>query len=175
MCAKSQQALDALVCGYSTANRKAKVMVMFKAYFDDSSSDEGSKTLLLAGCVQRYSVWADFSMSWEAELARFPSIHHFHMREARKLQGEFAGWKAHVRDAKIRRLAQVAASYEPWTITAWISRKEHDAVLKSVAPYLLRQPYVSLFYAVILKLAHWHHAMGLTPSAITQNRPIVIT
>jgi len=29
-----------MVCGYGKANRNAKKMVMFKAYFDDSSSDE---------------------------------------------------------------------------------------------------------------------------------------
>jgi hypothetical protein len=109
-CANSQQALDAMVCGYSQATRAAKVMVMFKAYFDDSASDEESRTLLLAGCVQKYSIWANFSVGWEAVLAENPSIKYFHMREARKLEGEFARWKAKDRDAKIKRLAEVAAS-----------------------------------------------------------------
>ena len=162
VCAESQQALDSLVCGYSKEHRDAKVMVMFKAYFDDSGSDEGSKTLLLAGCVQKYSVWANFSLGWEAGLAESPSIKYFHMREARKLEGEFNGWKAKHRDAKIRRLAEIAASYNPWTITAWISRAEHDAILKPIAPFMARQPYMDLFYAVILKLAQWHHDDGVT-------------
>jgi hypothetical protein len=159
---KSQQALDSLVCGYGKAVRDAKVMVMFKAYFDDSCGDERSKTLLLAGCVQKYSVWANFSMSWEAGLAESPRIRYFHMREARKLEGEFAGWKAKDRDAKIRLLAEIAASYNPWTITAWISRTEHTAILKPIAPFMLQQPYFDLFYAVILKLAEWHYEDGVT-------------
>jgi hypothetical protein len=160
--AKSQQALDALVCGYSKENRASKVIVMFKAYFDDSTNDDGSKTLVLAGCVQKYSVWANFSIAWEAALAEHPSIRHFHMREARALDGEFARWKARDRDNKITRLAKVAANYRPWTITAWISRKEHTAILKPIAPFMLRQPYLPLFYAVILKLAQWHHDDGVT-------------
>lgn len=162
MVSKSQQALDSIVCGYGKANRDSKVMVMFKAYFDDSGSDEGNKTLLLAGCVQRYSVWANFSIEWEAVLATEPSIRYFHMREARKLEGEFAHWKAKNRDAKIRRLAELAANYRPWTITAWISRKEHDAILRPIAPFLLRQPYLSVFYAVIITLARWHYDDGVT-------------
>jgi hypothetical protein len=161
-CAKSQQALDAMVCGYSQATRAAKVMVMFKAYFDDSASDEESRTLLLAGCVQKYSIWANFSVGWEAVLAESPTIKYFHMREARKLEGEFARWKAKDRDAKIKRLAEVAASYNPWTITAWISRKEFDAILKPIAPFTLRKPYLLLFYAAILKLAQWHYDDGVT-------------
>jgi len=159
---KSQQALDALVCGYGRSNRNAKVLVMLKAYFDDSCGDEGSRILLLAGCVHRYSVWADFSIGWEAALAASPSIRYFHMREARNLTGEFLRWKGRDRDAKIRMLADVVRSYEPWVVFAWISRAEHDAVLKPVAPHVLRQAYFLLFYAVIVKLAHWHHAMGVT-------------
>jgi hypothetical protein len=160
--AKSQQAIESLLCGYGKAVRDAKVAVMFKAYFDDSGSEEGGKTLLLAGCVQKYSVWANFSLGWEAGLAQSPSIKYFHMREARKLEGEFSGWKAKDRDAKIRHLAEIAASYDPWTITAWISRAEHDAILKPIAPFMIRQPYMDLFYAVILKLAQWHHVDGVT-------------
>jgi hypothetical protein len=159
---KSQQALDSLVCGYGRAIRDAKVMVMFKAYFDDSYGDEESKTLLLAGCVQKYSAWANFSLGWEAGLAACPSIRYFHMREARKLEGEFAGWKATDRDEKIRRLAEIAASYKPWTIIAWISRAQHAAILKPISPFMLRQPYLALFYTVILKLAEWHHEDGVT-------------
>lgn len=135
---------------------------MFKAYFDDSSSDEGSQTLLLAGCVQKYSVWADFSIAWEAALVEEPSIKYFHMREARKLVGQFARWKAAARNAKIKRLATLVARYEPWTITAWVSRKEHDAILRPITPFLLQQPYFSVFYAVIIKLAHWHYDLGVT-------------
>ena len=135
---------------------------MLKAYFDDSCGDEGSKTTLLAGCVHRYNEWANFSMSWEAALASSPSIRYLHMREARSLSGEFARWKACYRDAKVRSLASVIRDYEPWVIVAWMSRSEHDAVLKPVSPYVIRQAYFLLFHAVIVKLAHWHHAMGVT-------------
>jgi hypothetical protein len=158
----SQQALEGLVCGYGKENRDAKVLVMLKAYFDDSCGEEGSRTMLLAGCVHRYKVWANFSMSWEAALASSPSIRYLHMREARSLTGEFERWKAADRDKKLRTLAGVIRDYEPSLMFAWLSRSEHGAVLKPVAPHMLGQAYFLLFYAVIVKLAHYHHAMGIT-------------
>ena len=51
--------------------------------------------------------------------------------------------------------------YEPWVILAWLSRSEHDTLLKSVAPYAIRQVYFLLFYAALVKLAHWHHPLGI--------------
>jgi hypothetical protein len=150
-----------MVCGYGKASRDAAVMVMFKAYFDDSCSDGDNKILVLAGCVQSYKVWADFSISWEAALVRTPSIRHFHMRDARHLEGEFKRWKAKDRDEKIHFLATVVETFRPWTIVAWVSRKEHDTIVKPIAPSMINHAYFDLFYAVILKLAHWHEDMGI--------------
>lgn len=154
--------IDSIVCGYGKANRDAALMVMFKAYFDDSCSDQDQKTLVLAGCVQRYNVWADFSLSWEAALINSPGIRYLHMREARSLTGEFHGWKAEERDRKIYHLARIIEAFQPWAITVSVSRKEHDAVLKPNTPYMVRHAYFTLFYTVILKLAHWHLGMGMT-------------
>lgn len=161
MVCKSQEALSALVYGYVKANRDSAIMVMFKAYFDDSCGDEENRILVLAGCVQSYKVWADFSLAWEAALAQSPGIKHFHMREARKLVGEFDRWKAEDRDNKIRFLASIIENFRPWTIAVWVSRKEHDAIVKPISPYMISHAYVSLFWAVILKLAHWHQLKGI--------------
>jgi len=136
-------------------------MVMFKAYFDDSCGDEESKILVLAGCVQSYRVWAHFSFAWEAALAQPPSIKHFHMREARKLVGEFNRWKGEDRDNKIRFLASIIENFRPWTIAVWVSRKEHDAIVGPISPFMIRHAYISLFWGVILKLAHWHQHRGI--------------
>jgi hypothetical protein len=113
VCAKSQyrvgsSALDALVCGYAPRWRVQKQFaIMNQGFSDDSMSGEGEKTLLLAGCVKQYSVWADFCFDWEAALAREPSIKYFKMREARQLIKEFDGWTAPDRDDKIRSLAKI--------------------------------------------------------------------
>ena len=74
---------------------------MLKAYFDDSCGDQGSRTMLLAGCVHRCKDWANFNISWEAALASQPSIRYLHMRELGSPSGGFAGWKVGDRDSKI--------------------------------------------------------------------------
>lgn len=155
------EALDALVCGYAPRWRAQKVLVMMQAFSDDSMSGEGSKILLLAGCVQKYPVWADFTLTWEAALARRPSINYFKMREARLFIKQY-GWKAKERDAKIDLLADVILQHRPKIITAWISRKEFEEIVRPVIPYMLRHPYIPLFYSLITKLAQWQHEAANT-------------
>jgi Protein of unknown function (DUF3800) len=134
---------------------------VFKAYFDDSCSSEESKIFVLAGCVQSYKIWSHFSLAWEAALAQPPSIRHFHMREARGLVGEFARWKAEDRDDKIRLLASVIENFRPWTIAVWVSRKQHDAIVGPIAPFMIRHAYVFLFWVATVKLAHFHQHKGI--------------
>ena len=105
MCAKSQlpptAAFDALVCGYAPRWRaQKKFAIMNQGFSDDSMSGEGEKTLLLAGCVSEYRMWADFSFAWEAALASEPSINYFKMREARQRIKEFDGWSVPDRTTK---------------------------------------------------------------------------
>jgi hypothetical protein len=135
---------------------------MMHGFSDDSMSGEGSKTLLLAGCVQKYTAWADFSFEWEAALAIPPSIDYFKMREARLMIKQFDGWNIPARDAKIKMLAEVASRYTPKIIVACISRAEFDDIVKPISPYLLRHPYFTVFYALLVKWAEWQYADGVS-------------
>jgi len=155
--------LDALVCGYSPKHRAEKLIaVMYQAFSDDSSSGEGGKTLLLAACVQRYQVWANFAFDWELALALPPSINYFKMREARLLIKEFAGWKASDRDRKIKSLTSVIMAFRPKIICAYVSRALFNETVGKVVPYALRHPYTLIFYPLIIKLAEWQHSAGIT-------------
>lgn len=135
---------------------------MFKAFVDDSASDEGERTLLLAGLVQRASVWSAFSDEWEEELNRRPRIDHLHMVEAESLRGQFEGWGDEQRNRKLASLANVLCKYDPWFLECRVSRKLVQEITEPVVPHDLRGPYFPCFYGVILKLAHWHLSMGNT-------------
>lgn len=127
---------------------------MNQGFCDDSmTSGEDGKTLLLAGCVKRYPVWAEFCFPWEAALAAEPSIRYFKMREARGLINEFYGWTAPERDDKIRLLAKVIDVYQPNVIYAWISREEFDEIMKPIIPYMMRHPYIMLFHVLLIEVA----------------------
>jgi hypothetical protein len=136
--------------------------MMMQAFSDDSSGGDGDKTLLLAGCVQKYTVWADFSIEWEAALATAPRIEYFKMREARSRINQFDGWTIAERDAKVKKLAELVARYKPIIISAWVSRTAFNQIVEPVAPYLLRHPYLPVFYALIIKRAEWQHGNGET-------------
>ena len=82
----------------------------------------------------------NFSFAWEAALAQEPSIKHFHMREARKLVGQFDRWKAEDRDNKIRLLVSIVENFRPWTIAVFVSRKEHDEIVGPISPFIIRHP-----------------------------------
>lgn len=130
---------------------------MHQGFSDDSMSGAGEKTLLLAACIEKYSVWADFCFSWEAALVSHPSIKYFKMREARQGIKQFDGWKPADREKKIKLLSRVIADYRPKVIVAWVSRAEYDEIVGPIVPYMLRHPYSALFYTLIAKLAEWQY------------------
>jgi hypothetical protein len=154
--------IEALVCGYSGTIRQRKQLVMLTAYFDDSSSEQEEKLLVLAGYIHNAETWARFSDDWQVVLAAPPSIEYFKMREAENLNGQFGGWEPIARNAKVLTFAEVIEKHVPWSIECSISRRNHQAIVRPVGPYDLRFPYFDAFYAVIIKLAQWHYQIGLT-------------
>jgi hypothetical protein len=158
---KPSEYIDALVCGYCSADRQRKVLVMFQAFFDESASEKGNKQFVLAGYVHRATTWALFSDDWKAALDAPPAIEYLHMVEAQNLRDQFKGWKAPERDAKVAALAGIIERHQPWSIECSVSQLEHGRIVKPVSPYDLRLPFVDCFLAVILKLAQWHVSLGL--------------
>jgi Protein of unknown function (DUF3800) len=132
------------------------------AYFDDSASEEKSKILVLAGYVHSTETWVRFSDDWLAILSAAPTIQYFKMREAENLSGEFLGWDAAARDAKVLAFADLIEKHKPWSIACFISRADHQDIIRPIIPYDLRHPYVDAFYAIIIKLAQWHRHDGRT-------------
>ncbi|MGC2421984.1 MAG: DUF3800 domain-containing protein [Candidatus Acidiferrales bacterium] len=135
---------------------------MLTAYFDDSASEETDKLLVLAGYVHSAEAWARFSDDWKAIVDAVPTIRYFKMREAQNLSGEFLGWDVIARDAKVLSLADVIKRHEPWSLECSISRTDYLRIVRPVVPYDIRHPYFDAFYAAIIKLAEWHHHLGLT-------------
>lgn len=79
------------------------------------------------------------------------------MREARSLTKQFTGWSGSARDAKMQLLAEIVAQHKPRIIVAWISRAAFNEIVEPVTPYLVRHPYLPVFYALIVKRAEWQH------------------
>jgi Protein of unknown function (DUF3800) len=166
-------ALDALVCGYSARVRTRKILVTMHpinpashvAYVDESGCGATGNILLLSACIQTYPVWAEFSDDWDAVLRLHPSISSFHMRKARKRSGEFAGWKAIDLDHKVIALTEVIMRHRPHILSCWVSERDYQETIGSVAPSDLRHAYFTCFCAIVIKVAQYQSTLGITTPA----------
>lgn len=131
-------------------------MLSLHAFVDDSASDTGDRRLFLAAYVNGAGPWIDFGREWRAALAEPPSIDYLKMAEAQNLRGEFKGWPAAERDAKILRLAQVIAAHRPWAIHCSVSRADYARTVAPAAPYNLKHPYFCCFWGIIRTSADYH-------------------
>ena len=134
---------------------------MLTAFVDDSASEDTDKLLVLAGYVHNATSWEAFSDDWQKAIDETPRVAYFKMREAESLRGEFLGWEPIARNAKIHALADVIDKHKPWSIESYMSKAQHDSIVGHIVPYDIRHPYLDLFYALILKVAQWHHGLGL--------------
>jgi hypothetical protein len=134
---------------------------MFQAFFDESGSETGDKILVVAGYIHDAATWAFFADDWKLRLDKPPTIEYFHMVEAQNLRDQFSGWTPSERDAKIDAFASLIEKYQPWSIACSISQSDHNRIVKPVAPYDLRQPFVSCYLGLIIKLAQLHTSMRL--------------
>jgi hypothetical protein len=135
---------------------------MLQAFVDDSASDSGDQRFFLCAYVNTAEKWADFSDSWQVAMHAPPPIEYLKMAEAQNLRGQFRGWSAADRDAKVLLLAKTIRRYRPWSVECSVSREEFRRILKPAAPYPLQNPYFGCFYGVIYSVARFHHANGVT-------------
>lgn len=132
-------------------------MAFLRAFIDDSVAQKGDKRLFYAGYLHRADAWAEFSEVWDWELHQWPAIEYF------KGSGDqFDGWDAHLRDAKIAKLAQIIHAFEPFSFHFSLNRKLFEETLKPVSPYGLAHPYFSACFVVISGVARHAASQGFT-------------
>lgn len=131
-------------------------MVSLHAFVDDSSSDVGDRRLFLAAYINGAGPWVAFGHDWRAALKEPPKLAYLKMAEAQNRSGQFRGWSAADRDAKVLRMANVIAAHRPWTVHCSISRADYARIVAPVAPFPLKQPYFSCFWGIIRTAADYH-------------------
>jgi hypothetical protein len=130
-------------------------MVALQAFVDDSAAETGDRRLFLAGYIGTAIQWIAFSYAWDVELRKPPAIGYLKMSEAAGLDGQFKGWNASDRDAKVLALAQIVRAYGPWFVYCSVSRAEYARILAPVAPWPLKNPYFDCFWGVIHTAARY--------------------
>jgi hypothetical protein len=135
-------------------------MTIFTEFLDDSGSDgEGSgPVFVLAGYVSWAEAWKPFSGEWQAALKEGKPIEYFKMREANSLKGEFLGWSAPDRDAKVDSLASVIINRVEFGVTNAIFWEDLEKV-SAEFPEVPLHPYDIMF----------HGSMSVTTNYVRRN------
>ena len=62
--------ISGLVCGLPSKKRGSRLMLMLKAFIDDSHSGPTGPVFVLAGYISTAEKWASFAEKWQAILGR---------------------------------------------------------------------------------------------------------
>lgn len=136
------------------AVRLEKLLAVLQAYTDESAAETGDQRLFMAGYVHTAEGWSMFSDLWIGALGLEPPIDYLHMVEANNLRGQFKGWDAARRDAKLSLLASVIEQLKPVSFEFSVDRRAYYANAKGVAPRGLAVPHFAATFHTIAGIAH---------------------
>jgi hypothetical protein len=125
---------------------------MLRAFIDDSGSGGDSTYYVLAGYLSTVEEWGCFAAEWREELSKNPPLGYFKSSEAESLKGEFAGFSAGIRNARIDRLIEIIRNRALHAISVRMKQKDYDEILRSAIPEDWDNPYFYLFTLMVLAL-----------------------
>jgi hypothetical protein len=99
------------LCGMPRRVREKRLIVVFKAFFDESGGPESSKALIVGGFLGRVEEWELASDAWDECLRQSPAIEFFTHKEAQGLNGQFKGWDRPSAEKKVLDLATVISRF----------------------------------------------------------------
>ncbi|MGH7193684.1 MAG: hypothetical protein ACREJM_09145 [Candidatus Saccharimonadales bacterium] len=87
------------------------LLVMLRAYFDDSGTHQNSDVILIGGLIGTREQWDKFEAAWAAKLAEplpsKPRLRRFHLSECNACDGDFAAYSRAESDAVIHDFRQI--------------------------------------------------------------------
>jgi hypothetical protein len=108
----------------SRAIRMRRLVIVFKAFFDESGKNaKTNKAFLMGGFLGRVENWMTAADAWEDALHESPRIEYFKSTEAHSLTGEFNRWKRQEADKKIFSLASAISTFSVFGICATVSHR----------------------------------------------------
>ena len=123
------------------------MVLVFKAYMDESGVHDGSPVLTVGAYLARPRQWQEWTKRWN--VAKRP-IKVFHAVDCQNLTGEFKGWEPGQRDELVKRcLAVIADSDIPGVVG--IQMREFEAALKDRPDLraVFGSPYAACFQWVV--------------------------
>lgn len=151
----STQVWDILpwLCGVPAPERDRQLIMVMKAYIDDSGKDD-PPVYVLAGFIARAEQWVGFTDEWADALSR-ASLSHFKMQDAWTFGGEFKGWPFAERDALLRKLAKIVRRHVLAAISARVAHDDYREVFEGQVTPFIDRAYLFLYWNVMYSAFQW--------------------
>jgi hypothetical protein len=150
----------ALVCHYPRSVRETRLLLMLKAYIDDSRMGQ-PHLYVLGGWVAPVETWTRFSDAWDAILRMSPRIEYFKFSEAMNFTGQFHGMSEQSRNEKLSLLVEAIAEHDLLGISVSIPHEIFHPLFGRHSDPKISNPYVLAFYALIGRLVLHYDSEGL--------------
>jgi hypothetical protein len=160
MASPGSEAVWGLVCGFPEPIRSNRLLLMLKAFIDDSRMGQ-PPLYVLGGWVAPAQTWAAFSDNWAEILRMSPKVEYFKFYEAMNFRGQFAGMSKQSRNEKLRLLVTAIADHSLLGVSVSIPHHIFNPLFGRHNNPEVSNPYVLAFYALISRLASHYASMGL--------------
>jgi hypothetical protein len=112
------------------------VIIVLKAFIDDSGSGGDSPWYVLAGYLGTLDGWNSFDDQWTEVLHQHPRIEYLKSSEAESLRsdGQWAGIGKDQRDAKLDALTDVIARCARRAVCARMRQRDYNDLVKGNIP-----------------------------------------
>jgi hypothetical protein len=130
------------------------------AFIDDSGSGGDSPYYVLAGYAASESTWMVFDEDWRRVLALTPPMKYFKMSEAESLKGQFLGFGADERNARLALFIDVILRHQLMECSIAVLDEDFREAFYPLLPSSHSSPYYIAFIAVVSSFSGRYHWLG---------------
>jgi hypothetical protein len=155
-----------MACGLASPKRGHRLLVILRAFIDDSGNEPTGPVFLLAGFISTAERWERFSDEWAAVCAQPPATPNFHMVQAERLKGGYWGIGADDelaarRDRRVGDLVEVIMKHAMIRINAAMDWNNYNRMIKGKVPPQTDNPYFWCFANLIMEIARSQSRVGM--------------
>jgi hypothetical protein len=154
--------LCALYCGLPAGKARARSVVMWQAFVDESGDRQHAPIFVLGGFAATIPQWKAFGPEWQKMLDMKPGITHFKMNDAATFKKEFLDWSESRRDERVRLAYYTAEEHVSFQVSCIIDIEALDRIFPTNPDNgKLLNPYLVAFSALVTHVAENQEKFGV--------------
>ncbi len=159
----SSNCVQRMYCGLSPEYREHGFLMILRAFADGS---ERGDIYTVAGYVAPIKTWDSFSSEWYKVLKESPRLGYYRTSDALSLNGQFRGWTAHQRDARVLKLAKVVSDHKVMGVAAHLYKSDFEEFFRSNFLPVYGDPYYLCALYLISSTAEFLRANDFAPTKL---------